>query len=82
LSEEDRVYVLDNIDLSGETRLGIGGLSEGMAVPGGARLRSFPTSVRERIPALEDYKYMVYENEVGIVDPHQQIVIDIIPRVR
>ena len=51
LSDEDRAFILANVDLPGEPRLGIGGISEGMPVPGGARLRSFPSVVRERIPS-------------------------------
>ena len=50
LSDDDRAFIVENVDLSAEPRLAIGGITEGMPVPGGARLRSFPSVVRERIP--------------------------------
>jgi outer membrane protein OmpA-like peptidoglycan-associated protein len=78
LSDEDRAFILANVDLPGEPRLGIGGISEGMPVPGGARLRSFPSVVRERIPTLEAYKYFVFERDVAIVDPRQAVVVAVV----
>jgi hypothetical protein len=62
--------------------LGIGGISEGMPVPGGARLRSFPSIVRERMSALENYRYFVFEGDIGIVDPLQRQVVAVIQRDR
>jgi outer membrane protein OmpA-like peptidoglycan-associated protein len=78
LSDDDRAFIVANLDLSSEPRLAIGGLSEGMRVPGGARLRSFPNVLREQIPALEAYRYFVAENQVAIVDPSSAEVVAIL----
>jgi len=69
LSDDDRAFILENLDYAGVPGLGIGGISEGMRVPGGARLRSFPSVIRERIPALDAYRYFVAENQIAVVDP-------------
>jgi outer membrane protein OmpA-like peptidoglycan-associated protein len=79
LNDDDRAFILANVDLSVETTLGIGGISEGMPIPGGARLRSFPSIVRERMPALESYRYFVCEGDIGIVDPIQRQIAAVIP---
>ena len=78
LSDDDRSFIVENVDLSAEPRLAIGGITEGMPVPGGARLRSFPSVVRERIRALEAYRYFVAENQVAIVDPQSAQVIAVV----
>ena len=43
--------------------------------PGGARLRSFPTVIRERIPALDAFRYFVAENQIAVVDPASAQVV-------
>jgi outer membrane protein OmpA-like peptidoglycan-associated protein len=78
LSVDDRAFIAENIDTSAEPGLGIGGLSEGMRVPGGARLRSFPLLVRERIPVLETYRYFLTENQLAIVDPDSAQVVAVV----
>jgi hypothetical protein len=75
LSEDDRTFILENLDYAGEPGLGIGGVSEGMRVPGGARLRSFPGVIRERIPALDAFRYFVAENQIAVVDPASAQVV-------
>jgi len=75
LSDHDRSFILQNLDYAGEPGLGIGGVSEGMRVPGGARLRSFPTVIRERIPALDAFRYFVAENQIAVVDPASAQVV-------
>ena len=82
LSDEDRAFVAENVDRSAEPRLAIGGVSEGMQVPGGARLRSFPGDVRMRIPALEPFRYFVAENQIAIVDPNTARVVAVIDSTR
>jgi outer membrane protein OmpA-like peptidoglycan-associated protein len=79
LNDDDRAFILQNVDFSVESTLGIGGISEGMPVPGGARLRSFPSIVRERMPVLESYRYFVCEGDIGIVDPIQRQIVAVIP---
>ncbi|HET6925905.1 MAG TPA: OmpA family protein [Hyphomicrobiaceae bacterium] len=75
LSEDDRAFILENLDYAGHPGLGIGGISEGMRVPGGARLRSFPSVIRDRIPALDAFRYFVAENQIAVVDPASAQVV-------
>jgi outer membrane protein OmpA-like peptidoglycan-associated protein len=82
LNDDDRAFILENVELSGESTLGIGGISEGMPVPGGARLRFFPSIVRERMPNLANYRYFVREGDIGIVDPIQSQIVAVIQRDR
>ena len=78
LSDDDRAFIVENVDFASEPRLAIGGISEGMRVPGGARLRSFPSAIRERIPVLEAYRFFVAENQVVIVDPSSAQIIAVL----
>jgi hypothetical protein len=78
LSDDERALIVANIDFSTEPDLGIGGLSEGMRVPGGARMRSFPNLLRQRIPTLEAYRYLVADNQIAIVDPVSAEVVAIV----
>ena len=78
LSDDDRALIVENVDFASEPRLAIGGISEGMRVPGGARLRSFPSAIRERIPVLEAYRFFVAENQVVIVDPSSAQIIAVL----
>ena len=82
LSDDDRAFILENLDYAGEPGLGIGGISEGTRVPGGARLRSFPSVIRERIPALDAYRYFVAENQIAIVDPTSAQVVAVMEGTR
>jgi outer membrane protein OmpA-like peptidoglycan-associated protein len=79
LTVDDRAFIVENLNYATKPALGIGGLSKGMRVPGGARLRSFPAIIRDRLPALEAYRYFVAENQIAVVDPasaHVVVVID------
>ena len=78
LSEDDRAFIAENLNYATEPGLGIGGISEGMRVPGGARLRSFPSIIRDRLPALATYRYFVSENEIAVVDPTRAEVVAVI----
>ena len=78
LSEDDRAFIAENLNYATEPGLGIGGISEGIRVPGGARLRSFPSIIRDRLPALATYRYFVSENEIAVVDPTRAEVVAVI----
>lgn len=69
LSDTQISFVLRNIDLKNGRRLGIGGPSVGEVVPRSADLRPFPARVVSQLPELREYRYVVYENEIAIVDP-------------
>jgi Protein of unknown function (DUF1236) len=75
LSEEDRAFVVERVDLRAESRLGIGAISAGDTIPRGVRLWAFTAVVVERIPDLQRYRYFVFEGEVVVVDPQESRVV-------
>jgi hypothetical protein len=68
LSDEQIAFVLRNIDLKSDSRLGIGGISVGATIGREVELREFPAVVVEKVPELRSYRYMVHENDVAFVD--------------
>jgi hypothetical protein len=75
LTDEQIAFVLRNIDLKSESRLGIGGISVGATVGREAELREFPAVVVEKVPELRSYRYLVHENDVAFVDPRDSKVV-------
>ena len=69
LTDEQIAFVLRNIDLKSDSRLGIGGISVGSTVGREVELREFPAVVVEKLPELRSYRYLVHENDVAFVDP-------------
>jgi len=79
LTQEEKRIILDNVDMRGDSTLALGSLSEGSAVPRGARLESFPEAVVQQVPKVRGYKYFTAEDRVAIADPQGtkvQLVID------
>ena len=68
LSGEEKAFLLREIDLRGQSTLGIGVLVEGNEVPRDVTLRTFPATVVERIPRLRDHRFITAENRLAIVD--------------
>lgn len=75
LTDADRDVILSHVDLDPDIRLGIGGVSVGMDVPGTIVLREFPTAVVDEVPELSSYRYFVFENEVAVVSPDERRVV-------
>ena len=75
LTDEQIDFVLRNIDLKSESRLGIGGISVGSTVGREVELREFPALVVEKLPELRSYRYLVHENDVAFVDPNDMKVV-------
>lgn len=75
LAPPDRAFVRQHIDRSASIRLGIGGLSIGMALPQGVALLPMPEVVVERYPDLRDYRYFVYEDDIAVVDPSTDEIV-------
>ena len=75
LTDEQIAFVLRNIDLKSESRLGIGGISVGSTVGREVELREFPALVVEKLPELRSYRYLVHENDVAFVDPNDMKVV-------
>jgi hypothetical protein len=75
LSDEQVAFVLRNIDLKSDGRLGIGGISVGATIGREIELREFPAVVVEKVPELRSYRYMVHENDIAFVDPRDSKVV-------
>ncbi len=78
LTADDRTFVRRSVDLGASVRLGIGGVSIGMDLPGDVELRPLPSVVVERYPDLRDHRYFVYESDVVIVEPQSREVVLVI----
>lgn len=68
LSQQEREIILREVDLQGDSTLGLGAIEEGSQVPRAARLQPLPVTVIDRIPRLEGYMYVVVEDRVALVD--------------
>lgn len=68
LTEDEIAIILREVDLRGESTLGLGVLVEGADVPRDVTLRMFPATVVERVPKLRDYKFIAAEDRLAIVD--------------
>jgi len=68
LTEEERAVILRELDLTGESTLGLGVLVEGADVPRDVTLRTFPATVVEQIPKLRDYMFVTAEDRLAIVE--------------
>jgi hypothetical protein len=75
LTDEQIAFVVRNIDLKSESRLGIGGISVGSTVGREVELREFPGIVVEKLPELRSYRYLVHENDVAFVDTNDMKVV-------
>lgn len=69
LSDDERAFILSEIDLSGDSTLGLGAMTEGAEVPRGVEVRVFPARVVEQLPKMRGYKFFTTENRLAIVDP-------------
>jgi len=69
LTEQEKRIILDNLDLRGDSTLALGSLGEGLPVPRGARLETFPNTIVQEVPKVRGYKYFTTEDRVAIVDP-------------
>jgi Protein of unknown function (DUF1236) len=69
LTDEERAILLREIDMAGDSTLGLGTLAEGADVPRDVNVRVFPATIVQKIPNLKDYKFFTAENRIAIVDP-------------
>ena len=58
---------------SADSKLKIGGKT-----PDGAALQDFPPIVNEKVPAVKNYKFMIADNQIVIVDPKDNTIADIL----
>ena len=69
LTDEERAILLREIDMAGDSTLGLGTVEEGTDVPRDVNVRVFPATIAQKIPKLKDYKFFTAENRIAIVDP-------------
>lgn len=55
-----------------------GKLEIGGKMPDGAALQDFPQIVNEKVPAVKNYKFMIADNQIVIVDPKDNTIADIL----
>jgi hypothetical protein len=82
LTEEERLAILHEVDMSGGSTLGLGALTEGAEVPRGVQVRAFPSTIVQKVPKVKDYKFFTTENRVAIVDPQGRKVTLVIEQRR
>lgn len=75
LSDEEQMIVLDSVNASSDSTLGLGLLSVGADVPRSIELHNFPDAVLDRVTKLKGYKYFSAEGRVAVVDPKQPRVV-------
>lgn len=75
LTTEERRIVLSEVDLSGDSTLALGALSEGADVPRGVELRSFPIALVDQVPKLRAHKYFAAEDRLAIVDGSKVVLV-------
>jgi hypothetical protein len=81
LSDAERVFVLDSVDVQGDSTLALGFLTVGADVPRTIELKGFPQAVLAKVSKLKDYKYFSAEGRIAIVDPsHARVEMVIEPR--
>ena len=68
LTEEEKTIVLQSVDTDRSSTLGLGTLTEGSAVPRGAKVQPFSDTVVQKVPKLKGHKYFAAEDRVAIVD--------------
>ena len=69
LSDAERAFVLDSVDVQGDSTLALGFLTVGADVPRTIELKGFPQAVLAQVSKLKDYKYFSAEGRIAIVDP-------------
>jgi hypothetical protein len=68
LTEEEKTIVLQSVDTDRSSTLGLGTLTEGSAVPRGAKVQPFSDTVVQKVPKLKGHKFFAAEDRIAIVD--------------
>ena len=55
--------------LDGGSTMGLGAVREGAQAPRNVQVRTFPDTVVQQVPKVQDYKNFAAENRVAVVDP-------------
>jgi hypothetical protein len=79
LSEDERAIILREIDMGGDSTMGLGAIAEGADVPHDVQVRAFPDAVVQKVAKVKGYKFFTAEHRLAIVDPQGtkvQLVIE------
>jgi Protein of unknown function (DUF1236) len=79
LSDEEKMIILREVDMSGGSTLGLGSLTEGADVPRNVEVREFAGAIVQQVPKVKGYKYFTAQNRIAVVDPQGskvQLVIE------
>jgi Protein of unknown function (DUF1236) len=68
LTAEEKHVIIENVEMSGDSTLALGSLSEGSPVPREARLQAFPEVVVQKVPKVRGFKFFTAENRIAIAD--------------
>ncbi|HEY8268838.1 MAG TPA: DUF1236 domain-containing protein [Xanthobacteraceae bacterium] len=75
--QKSQVYKLIMSERSQPAPAGVS-LRIGAKVPGTVQLNDVPESIHSEIPGVRQYKYIVVQNQVALIDPQTTEVIEII----
>ena len=82
LSEDERGIILREIDIGGDSTLGLGAIAEGADVPRNVQVRAFPDAVVQKVSKVKGYRFFTAENRLAIVDPQDSKVLLVIEKRR
>ncbi len=77
LSAEQMHFIYVSVPRSRSEDVRIG-LALGAEIPRGIGLLRFPNEVIERVPAVEDFRFIIVEGDVVVVDPSDRAVVLVI----
>jgi hypothetical protein len=75
-------FGIQEVDMGGGSTLALGALTEGAEVPRSVEVRTFPSTIVQKVPKVRDYKFFTTENRVAIVDPQGSKVALVIEQRR
>jgi len=80
LTAEQSYVIKENLMPGGKTTTGSaeGKFEIGGKVPNGAALQDFPALVQEKVPAVKNYKFLITDNQVVIIDAKDHTIADIL----
>jgi hypothetical protein len=87
LTAEQGYVIKENVIPGGATNANKGGGTTGSAngkfeiggkAPANSDLKDFPDLVKQKVPAVKTYKYLVADGQVVIVDPKDNTIADIL----
>ena len=78
LTPEQRTTIYSTVTKEKRKPLTANSVSVGTELPGSIELYSFPDTVMSTIPVAKDLKYIVWNDQVVVVDPTSMKVVELI----